>query len=98
MKLQYRKHGGPLDVSLSCVVESKNRRQIRQEEVEDLEKLVVLSNFWMLTNSVSDANQPEFFYTLSIKTAAQAHCVRFSSGGYGDNPHIWRIVELVESL
>lgn len=98
MKLQYRKHGGPLDVSLSCAVESHNRQQITQEEAEDLEKLVVLSKFWTLPNSVSEGNHPEFFYMLSINAAAQAHSVRFSSGSFDDNPHIWRIVDLVESL
>lgn len=96
MKLQYQKRGGLLDASLSCAVETNNQRQVTEAETKDFEKLLTLSQFWELKDFEVKPKAEQFSYVLSIETPEQAHSVRFSSDA--DNPYLWRIVDLVESL
>lgn len=98
MKFQYQKRGGLLDASLSCAVETNNRKQLTESEAQEFEQLLILSRFWALRDFYTSDSPPHFSYVLSIDTAEQAHSIKFSSGCYADNPYLWRIVDQIESL
>lgn len=98
MKLRYQKRGGLLDASLSCAVETSNREQLTEAEAQDLEHLLILSRFWTLSDFHKLASPQHFSYVLHIDAHEQTHSISFSSGSYADNPYLWRIVDLIESL
>lgn len=98
MKLHYQKRGGPLDLSLSVVLETHNREQLTEAEAKDLEQFLTLSHFWTLNACHLRPTPGHFLYVLSVEMAEKAHSVSFSSISYVDNPYLWRIIDLVESL